>query len=90
VGAITTFFVANPNVRSPRLTLVCFPPPDSFTIYFWARTNDIKSGSAPRIVGVDKDRNICFSVRGAVAWLQQLNLVRTTDALCLELQATKP
>eukprot|EP00951_Prasinocladus_malaysianus_P013557 scaffold102701_cov43-Prasinocladus_malaysianus.AAC.1 len=32
--------------------------------------------TAPRLVGIDADHNICFSVHGATAWLQLRSAVR--------------
>jgi len=56
------------------------PAGESFSMYFWAKTNNIQAGSAPRLIGIDSDHNICFSIRGAVAWLQQIGLVEKYEA----------
>mmetsp|Transcript_35735 Transcript_35735/g.84686 ORF Transcript_35735/g.84686 Transcript_35735/m.84686 type:complete len:770 (-) Transcript_35735:1562-3871(-) len=52
----------------------------SSTIYYWAKTSNLSSGTSPKVVGLDFDYNLCFSVRGSIATLQQHGLVERFEA----------
>jgi len=54
----------------------------SATLYFWAKTGDVQGNTAPRIAGLDTNRNFCFNIRGTTAWLTKHNMVSRYMKAC--------
>eukprot|EP00873_Tetraselmis_striata_P016585 jgi/Tetstr1/436849/TSEL_025626.t1 len=49
-----------------------FPPGmmasgESFTLYFWAKTDDIAGGKSISLAGIDSDDNLCFDITASTA-----------------------